>query len=341
MKIALIYTFAPFIKGGTEILISDLEAELIKRNCDVDVYSLPCSFQTLETITESMVNMKFLRFDDYDKVIISKFPCFYIEHKNIKFWIFHQFRQVYELFGTEFFSFNNKSKAFKDIVVTNDNKLRGREQVLTICDEVSNRLVKYNNIQSEVLYPPISNTNGYYKGFVGNYLYYPSRVNSFKRQLLAVQSMKYVKSDAELIISGVSESKEYQILINDFVNQNRLQHKVKFVDRWVTDKEKYDFYANSLGCLYTTLQEDYGYITLEAFYSHKPVITCSDSGGPTHFVEDNKTGYVTEPTPESIAEAIDKLYNDKINAEQMGENAYEFIVKKNINWEDTIKRLLA
>jgi len=55
------------------------------------------------------------------------------------------------------------------------------------------------------------------------------------------------------------------------------------------------------------VDEDLGYVALEAMYAGKPVVTCLDSGGPLEFVVHDQTGFVTEPTPEALAEAIDRL----------------------------------
>ncbi len=54
--------------------------------------------------------------------------------------------------------------------------------------------------------------------------------------------------------------------------------------------------------------EDYGYVTVEAFLSSKPVVTASDSGGPLEFVEDGVSGFVAAPEPEALADAIDRLF---------------------------------
>ena len=52
----------------------------------------------------------------------------------------------------------------------------------------------------------------------------------------------------------------------------------------VSEEQKCEWYANSLGVVFPPLDEDYGYVTLEAMLSSKPVITCADSGGPLEFV---------------------------------------------------------
>jgi hypothetical protein len=41
-------------------------------------------------------------------------------------------------------------------------------------------------------------------------------------------------------------------------------------------------------------------VTLEAFLSRKPVVTCADSGGTLEFVVDGENGFVCAPEPESI-----------------------------------------
>ncbi len=47
--------------------------------------------------------------------------------------------------------------------------------------------------------------------------------------------------------------------------------------------------------VYPPFDEDFGYVTLEAFLARKPVVTCTDSGGPNEFVVDGVNGYVCEP----------------------------------------------
>ena len=43
---------------------------------------------------------------------------------------------------------------------------------------------------------------------------------------------------------------------------------------FVDDAELLDLYANALSVLFVPKDEDFGYITVEAMLSHKPVIVC-------------------------------------------------------------------
>ena len=57
--------------------------------------------------------------------------------------------------------------------------------------------------------------------------------------------------------------------------------------------------------------EDYGFVTVEAFASRKPVVTCTDSGGPAELVVDDVNGKVCAPRPETLAVALRELMDDR------------------------------
>ena len=86
--------------------------------------------------------------------------------------------------------------------------------------------------------------------------------------------------------------------------------------------------------------EDYGYVTLEAMLSAKPVITCSDSGGPLEFVVPGETGHVVPPEPEAIAQAIEDLAADAALAADMGRNGRAHYESLDINWQNVVQKLL-
>ena len=69
------------------------------------------------------------------------------------------------------------------------------------------------------------------------------------------------------------------------------------------DQQKIDLLSAALAVLVPPLDEDYGYVTLEAMLSARAVITCTDSGGPLEFIEHGATGLVCEPDPAALADA--------------------------------------
>lgn len=87
------------------------------------------------------------------------------------------------------------------------------------------------------------------------------------------------------------------------------------------------------------MDEDYGYITLEAMAASKAVITAKDSGGPLEFVVDGETGYVTEPDAKAIAEKIDELAVSETQAAEMGKKAKKHLSEMDISWANVVKEL--
>src|SRR5688572_30894801 len=100
-------------------------------------------------------------------------------------------------------------------------------------------------------------------------------------------------------------------------------------------------YAHAIAVIYPPTDEDYGYVTLEAMLSSKPVITCSDSGGPLEFVIHEKTGLITEPTPKALAAALDTLWENREQARVCGESGRTHYDTFNIHWDNVVRKLLA
>jgi len=99
-----------------------------------------------------------------------------------------------------------------------------------------------------------------------------------------------------------------------------------------------DLYAGARGVVYTPFDEDYGYVTLEAFLAARPVITATDSGGPLEFVRDGVNGFVCAPDAMPLAAAINRLAADRSLAERLGHAGQS--VARTITWDGVIEQLL-
>ena len=90
---------------------------------------------------------------------------------------------------------------------------------------------------------------------------------------------------------------------------------------------------------YGPFDEDYGYVTLEGFAAHRPVVTLTDAGGPLEFVTDGETGLVTPPEPQAIAHAFDRLFSNRPLAQKMGEAGNEKLRVTVPGWPEVVARL--
>jgi glycosyltransferase involved in cell wall biosynthesis len=114
--------------------------------------------------------------------------------------------------------------------------------------------------------------------------------------------------------------------------------RVEFLG-YVDDERLLRLYAECFAVYYAPFDEDYGYVTLEAFFAQKPVLTAVDSGGTLEFVEDERNGYVVEPGNEQLlAEKINLLFSDRELCRSFGVNGQGKV--KNISWDHVIQQLL-
>jgi glycosyltransferase involved in cell wall biosynthesis len=109
----------------------------------------------------------------------------------------------------------------------------------------------------------------------------------------------------------------------------------------ISEGQKRENYARAVGVIFPPVDEDYGYITLEAMLSSKAVVTCEDSGGPLEFVSHRKTGLVTKPTAAALAEALDELWQDRSLAVKLGRAGRENYERLGLSWSEVVKKLLA
>ncbi len=333
MRILIPSIKVPFIKGGADLMVKGLKRSLLEHGHQVDTLYFPFKFSSEKYIIELIDFIKKQNLDDLgiDLVIALQFPAYYIQHNNKVLWLMHQHRAVYELFNKQ------DSTFLKDTILKLDNtELYHFNKKFTISKNVSKRLKRFNNIDSTPLYHPPADKDKFYCDDSLDYVFFPSRLEKLKRQDLLIEAMNYTKTPIKAIIAGSGgESGNYQ----HFINSLDLNHKVKLIGE-ISQEEKFTFYANSLAIIYPPFDEDYGYITLEAMLSSKAVITCIDSGGVLEFVEDNYTGFITNPNPKELAQKIDWLYFNREKAKEMGKMGKELYLSKNISWEKVVKKLL-
>ncbi len=343
-RILLVNTKVPFIYGGAEVLEERLFNAIKEAGYEVDRISIPFRWFPPGYIPKMMFLARLMELQEFtypvDLVIAMKFPSYYVRHPKKVVWFFHHHRSLYDLWDTEFcdVEHNEEGEALRRMLIDADNRvLREAKKIFALSKTVAKRLKKFNKIDAEVLYCPVDGK--FYCEDYMEYILFPSRLSAIKRQHLAVEAMRFVKSPLKLILVGMPDTEDYKKRIEQLIRKYKLEEKVKIFG-YVRKDELLRLYANCLAVLFPTYNEDYGFITLEAMYSRKPVITCKDSGGPTEFVEDQITGIITEPDAKSLAEALDFLYKEKNKAIQMGKNGYEKVLSLNLSWENVVERLI-
>jgi glycosyltransferase involved in cell wall biosynthesis len=332
----------PFVHGGAEILVRELVRELRVRGHLAELVSVPFKWYPKDEILPHAAAWRLLDLSEsngrpVDVVIASKFPTYCVRHPRKVAWLVHQYRAAYELCGTPYSDFHHTEKdvGLRDELIRLDTEMLGEcKAVYAIARTTAARLDKYNGLQATTLYHPPRLAPRLTPGPYGDYILSVGRIESVKRVDLVVRSMAHVDRPLRLVVAGDGTQRE---------NVERVAHEAGVADRVtflgrVDDDQLIGLYAGTLAVVYPPYDEDYGYVTLEAFLARKPIVTCVDSGGPNEFVVDGTNGVACEPTAEALAHAINSLAADRRRATALGDAGYE--IASRITWDGVVEKLV-
>jgi len=161
------------------------------------------------------------------------------------------------------------------------------------------------------------------------------RLEANKRVDLIIRAMAHVDRGVRLIVVGGGPLRAQ---LEDTAGRSGVADRVTWTGE-VDEHQLIELYAGALAIVFPPFDEDYGYVTLEAFLARKPVVTTSDAGGPLEFVAEAVTGLVADPTPEGVGAAIARLAADRRAAQSLGDAGYERA--RSITWDGVVDRLMA
>lgn len=344
MKVIIASTMVPFIEGGATFFVEWLEKTLLQHGHTVETLLFPY-YGHYPTIFDQMLALRLLDLHDTaDRLITIRTPSYLLRHPNKIIWFIHHHRAAYDLWGTPYQDIPHTPAGlrYRDAIFESDElAFREARKIFTNSRTTGERLRSFNNVESEVLYPPLFQPERYSCGEYGDSVLYVSRLTKHKRQDLAIRSMPFVRSGAKLIIAGAPDRPGGEQELYALARSLHVEDRVTILSSWISEEKKIELFRDCLAALYFPLDEDsYGYPSLEAHHSGKCVITTTDSGGTLELIADRENGFVTEPEPQAIAGAIDRLYQDRQLARRLGEGGRQKIESLGIRWDRVVERLL-
>jgi glycosyltransferase involved in cell wall biosynthesis len=257
-----------------------------------------------------------------DQVITLRFPSYAVRHPHHVCWLNHRMREYYDLWERFTRGLGRKGRLKEGVRRTlfhaADRWLltRNVSRLFAQSRTIQDRLRRFGDIPSEVLYPPPPE-RPYRTDAYGDYVFAVSRLHPLKRLGLLVEAAALMK-DRTLRIRIAGEGEERAALA-DRIRALGLEGRVELLGP-VSDAELLDLYAGCRAVYFAPWNEDYGFVTLEAFRSGKAVVTAPDSGGPSELVVHEGNGLVAPATAEEMAAALDRLA-DRGLAERLGQAA--------------------
>lgn len=345
MKVVVLNNGVPFVRGGAEHLADSLVHELRVRGHQAELVRLPLRWHSAEAVADSMAAAAAVRMPEADRVIALKFPAYLVPHDNKVVWLLHQFRQVYDLWGTPWQDLPStpETHELRQAIQASDTKALAATRGLYCNSSVTaDRLERYNGLRARILLPPHGDSTSFRHERYGDYVLAIGRVTASKRQHLLVQAMAHAAPHVRLVVAGQPETVQDAEAIEKLVAEHGLEDRVRLELRFITDEEKVDLLANARAVAYLPLDEDsYGYVTVEGMLSRKPVLTTHDAGGVLQLVRDGSTGLVSDATPEALADAMNRLCSDERLAAGMGNAGQSLVEELDLSWDSVVETLLS
>jgi glycosyltransferase involved in cell wall biosynthesis len=196
--------------------------------------------------------------------------------------------------------------------------LRPGLRVVAQSRTIQARLQRFGGIESELLYPPAPERPYRNDGY-GDAVFAVSRLHPLKRldQLIEAAALQG-KTGLRIRIAGEGEQ---EAQLKERIIALGLENRVQLLGP-LSEERLVEEYARCRAVYFAPWNEDYGFVTLEAFRSGKAVLTCPDSGGPSELVRHGENGLVAAPDAAAVASALDAL-DDREHAERMGVAAAE------------------
>ena len=343
-RIAVVTSSPPFVDGGHLVIARELVRALRDAGHGADLIVTPQNRfgrQGAAYLANWLTDVG-LAADGQpiDQVISLRYPAFAVRHPRHVLWLTHLMREYYDLWESwsAGLSWKNRIKEGTRRAAIH----RADRYFLTthcarrfvIAGVVQRRLQQWGGISSEVLHPPAP-VRAYRCDGYGDYVFAVSRLEPLKRFDLLLRALATPEAArARCVVGGDGTDRAR---LERLAAELGLRDRVAFIGR-VDDAALLDHLARCRAVVFPPQDEDYGFVTVEAFAAGKGVVTCADSGGPTELVRDGVSGLVTAPDPAALGAAIGRLMRDDGLAERLGTGGRE--AGRVLSWAATVDRLL-
>lgn len=189
---------------------------------------------------------------------------------------------------------------------------RRPDAYIVISNTVQNRIKKYYDLESNVIYPPVDiETFATEDHEVGDYFLYVGRLVSYKRIQLLVEIFNETQLPLKIIGSGKLEN-----WVRRYAKSN-----IELIG-FLEDAELAKIYAQAQALLFWH-EEDFGIVPVEAMAAGTPVIGLN-RGGVSETVVHNKTGILVGDSKMLLKDAILSFEVNHFDRKVIAEHAKKY-----------------
>ena len=345
MKVAIIHDYLNQY-GGAERVVEVLHEVFPRAPIYTSIYipeNMPESFKSMDIRTSYMQKLPFLnkhfkkylllypgafrsfKLKEYDLVLSSSSSFakgINIDKKTCHIcYCYTPTRFIWD--HDNYMSREDPGRAFKAIIPIAVKKLKkldleaikGVDYFAAISKIVKDRIRKYYNRDSIVIYPPVETSKFKISGGEKKYFLIVSRLNPYKKIDLAVEAFSRLPYKLKIVGTGPY----MQTLKKMAVSKN-----IEFLGK-VSDAKLADAYSRCRAFIFPG-EEDFGIAPLEAQASGRPVIAYA-AGGALETVDGKTTGlFFKTASAKALIEAVERFTKDekKFKPDEIRKHALNF-----------------
>ena len=337
MDVLVCATQVPFMRGGLEMMVENLVAALQESGHRAEAVQVPAAWDR-DRLLDAATAWRMIPLDA-DVVIPVNFPAYYARHPRKILWLAHQHRAAYDGLGQPWSDIgldDASLDAHRQIVDWDTRVLEECLSRFTISGVVAERMQRYNGLRATPLYqpPPLADRLTPRTGGRGSHILCPTRLEANKRPGLFLDAVASMREPIDGVLAGRGSRADD---LAGSVERLGLAGRVS-MPGFVSDDDLVDLYRDAAAVVYAPYDEDYGFVTLQAFLAGVPVVTTDDSGGVLEWVEHEVTGLVTDGSPDAMGAALDRLVGDPELAQRLGAAGRDRV--KDLRWEQVVATLL-
>ncbi|HXH06085.1 MAG TPA: glycosyltransferase family 4 protein [Vicinamibacterales bacterium] len=343
-RIAVVTSSPPFSEGGHLVIARSLVEALREAGHEADLVTTPQNRFGRQASAYLATWLTDVGLDalgrPIDQIITLRFPSYAARHPRHVCWLNHTMREYYDLWPRLVAGLGRKGRlkeaVRRRLIHAADRYLLSRNvtRLFVQSETIRRRLEAIGPLDATVLYPPPPPRPYRCDGY-GDFILAVSRLTPLKRFDLLIRALAEPEAaGVRLVIAGDGEQRAE---LEALARAMSVERRVRFVGR-VDGPALVEHLARCAAVAFVPFQEDYGFVTVEAFAAAKAVVTCRDSGGPAELVRDGLHGFVTDPEPAAVARALGALAGDRLLAERMGQAARAVV--ENMSWQAVVSRLV-
>ena len=186
-----------------------------------------------------------------------------------------------------------------------ERDIKQMDLILTNSQNTKDRIKKFLDLDSQILYPPVNLEEFTWKGQWDYYLSF-ARLSDAKRVDKIVEAFKGLP-DKKLVVIYWENDPQREKIFEIAHNSSNIEFKTLPGNIWFTD-----YVGNSIATIYIPIDEDFGMSPVESMAAWKPVIWVNE-GWLKETILDNKTGILISDKAEvsDLKQAILDLTPEK------------------------------